>query len=233
MSQPVIIKSNKYGLHLILDRSLPFDELLDAVAGKFRESDKFFKDAKVAVSFEGRNLTQQEETMLIDTITGNTSLEILCVIDNDPKQEEHIRKQIELYQMSIQSPYLESGAHFYRGTLRSGQAIESEAGIVVVGDVNPGASVSANGSIVILGTVKGNVYAGLGGDESAFVVALDMDPIQIRIGSILAKSPDKPLRRRRRRRSAKETASPVPQIAFAKDGMICIEPLSKELLNDI
>ena len=75
------------------------------------------------------------------------------MIDNDPKQEEHIRKQIELYQMSIQSPYLESGAHFYRGTLRSGQAIESEAGIVVVGDVNPGASVSANGSIVILGTV--------------------------------------------------------------------------------
>ena len=142
------------------------------------------------------------------------------------------RSQIEEYQASVQQPYVDGGTQFYRGTLRSGQTLESETGIVVVGDVNPGAAVMANGSIVVLGAVKGSVYAGLGGDDSAFIVALDMDPIQIRIGNVLAKSPDKPFGRRKIRKKVKETTT-SPQIAYLKDGTICIEPLTKELLSDI
>ena len=42
MSQAVVIKSNKYGINLILDKDLPFAELLDAIIAKFRESEKFF-----------------------------------------------------------------------------------------------------------------------------------------------------------------------------------------------
>ena len=68
----------------------------------------------------------------------------------------------------VQQPYVDVGTQFYRGTLRSGQTLESETGIVVVGDVNPGAAVMANGSIVVLGAVKGSVYAGLGGDEDVY-----------------------------------------------------------------
>lgn len=232
MSQAVIIKSNKYGLHLILDNDMSFQSLLEAVIEKFKESDKFFKGARVAISFEGRKLTQDQENAVIDAIMEHTSIEIVCVLDNNPEHEEEDRLRMEAWQASLQHPYVDGGTQFYRGTLRSGQALESESGIVVVGDVNPGASVSANGSIVILGAVKGNVYAGLGGDDSAFIVALDMDPIQIRIGNVLAKSPDRTFGRKSRRRKTKETDS-VPQIAYAKDGTICIEPLSKELLSDI
>ncbi len=232
MSQAVILKSNQYGLHLILDKNMPFPSLLEAIVAKFRESDKFFKDARVAISFEGRKLTGEQETQIIEAITANTAVEILCVIDNNPAHEAYVKEQIAMQQAAMQMPYADGGTNFYRGTLRSGQTIESENGIVVVGDVNPGASVSANGSVVVLGSVKGNVYAGLGGDEGAFIVALDMDPIQIRIGSVLAKSPDKTFVRRRRKRKLKENKS-IPQIAYAKDGTICIEPLSKELLSDI
>lgn len=232
MSQPVILKSNKYGLHLILDKDMSFQSLLEAVVAKFKESNKFFKDAKVAISFEGRELTGEQETQIIEAITANTALEIICVIDNNPDHEAYVKEQIDRYQASVQVPYTDGGTNFYRGTLRSGQAIESETGIVVVGDVNPGANVSANGSVVVLGSVRGNVYAGLSGDDSAFIVALDMDPIQIRIGNVLAKSPDKTFGKRRRKRRLKENNS-VPQIAYAKNGTICIEPLSKELLCDI
>jgi septum site-determining protein MinC len=87
-------------------------------------------------------------------------------------------------------------------------------------------------TVAMISSVKGSVYAGLGGDDSAFIVALDMDPIQIRIGNILAKSPDKPFSRRRIRKKVKETTT-SPQIAYLKDGTICIEPLTKELLSDI
>ena len=58
MSQAVVIKSNKYGINLVLDKTMPFRELLVAIKEKFLESEKFFKDAKMAISFEGRELTQ-------------------------------------------------------------------------------------------------------------------------------------------------------------------------------
>ena len=219
MSQAVVIKSNKYGIHLVLSNEISFKALLDAIVEKFKESEKFFKGAKLAISFEGRKLTHDEEMAIIDAVTSNTSIEILCIVDHDPDREAYVKQQIEEYQASVQQPYVDGGTQFYRGTLRSGQTLESETGIVVVGDVNPGAAVMANGSIVVLGAVKG-------------IVALDMDPIQIRIGNILAKSPDKPFSRRRIRKKVKETTT-SPQIAYLKDGTICIAPLTKELLSDI
>lgn len=232
MAQAVIIKSNKSGIHLILDKEMTFPLLLDAIVEKFKESDKFFKDARLAISFEGRELTSEQENTIIDAITANTSIEIICIVDNDPAHEAYVRQQIETYQAAMQQTYMDGATQFYRGTLRSGQQLINESGIVVVGDVNPGATVSSCGSIIVLGTVKGNVYAGTNGDDSAFIVALDMDPIQIRIGSVIAKSPDKTFGKKRWKKKTKEAAS-NPQIAYTKDGTICIEALTKELLSDI
>ena len=48
------------------------------------------------------------------------------------------------------------------------------------------------GNIVILGALKGNVHAGCTGERSCFVFALDMQPIQIQNGDLIAKSPDEP-----------------------------------------
>jgi septum site-determining protein MinC len=155
------------------------------------------------------------------------------VVDNNPEHEEYIREQIEHYQMVNEQPEIDNGGiQFYHGTLRSGQLLESDTGVVVLGDVNPGATISTQGSIVVLGTVKGNVYAGIGGDDKAFIFALDMDPIQIRIGSIIAKSPDKTFENVRRKRKSKVTTT-NPQIAYAKGEMICIEPITRNLINSI
>jgi septum site-determining protein MinC len=216
-----------------LDKDVEFSAILKEIVDKFKESEKFFKSAQLAISFEGRELTTQQEKEIIDTITNNTSIKIICVVEHDPRQEEYIKQQIEHYQVANEVPEIDNGGiQFYRGTLRSGQSVESETGIVVLGDVNPGATVSSYGNIVVLGTVKGNVYAGIGGDNKAFIFALDMDPIQIRIGSIIAKSPDKTFPFGRRRRKSKDTAI-NPQIAYAQGEMICIEPMTKELISNI
>ena len=68
MSQAVVIKSNKYGINLILDKDMAFQELLTAIKEKFQESEKFFKNAKMAISFEGRTLTQEEEYQIIEHV---------------------------------------------------------------------------------------------------------------------------------------------------------------------
>ena len=87
MKQPVVIKANNFGLMIILDPELEFDALLNAVGEKFKESAKFFDNADMAVAFEGRKLTLEEEESIIDTITGNSSIHIICTIDNDPVKE--------------------------------------------------------------------------------------------------------------------------------------------------
>ena len=60
----VIIKSNKYGLTVILDDKMPFQELLLDIADKFQESANFFRNAKMAVTFRGRVLNREEERQI-------------------------------------------------------------------------------------------------------------------------------------------------------------------------
>jgi len=229
MSQSVTIKSNKYGINLILDKDMPFQELLTAIKEKFQESEKFFKNAKMAISFEGRTLTQEEEYQIIETITENTSISIICIVDNDETHADLVKQQIEAYYDSVSG----REGEFYRGTLRSGQVLESVSSVVIVGDVNPGAKIISQGNIIVLGALKGNAYAGAAGDSNCFIVALEMDPIQIQIGDILAKSPDKKMKPMRRlRRKEKNPVIPEAQIAVAKGGNIYIEPITRASLND-
>ena len=74
-----------------------------------------------------------------------------------------------------------SDGKFYKGTLRSGQVLEAGSSIIILGDVNPGATVVSKGNVVVLGTLKGTIHAGAAGNEGAFVAALNMNPMQIRI----------------------------------------------------
>ena len=83
----VIIKCNKYGLIVILDKDLPFEELLKDIEDKFKESAKFFKNAKMAMTIRGRVLSQSEEKQVVETIVNSCGLHILCVIDEDQKEE--------------------------------------------------------------------------------------------------------------------------------------------------
>ena len=108
--------------------------------------------------------------------------------------------------------------------------MECETSIVIIGDVNPGAKIVSAGNIVILGSLKGTAYAGASGNEDCFVVALDMNPVQIKIGSIIGRSEDKGILAsiRERRKVAAE-----PQIATVSDGHILIEPITKNTFNNI
>ena len=90
---PVIIKSNPYGIVLILDPELPFEELRQAVADKFRLSAGFFKNAKLALTFQGRVLTKEQERILLDEIVQNSKIQILCLVDEKKESEEYYKKQ--------------------------------------------------------------------------------------------------------------------------------------------
>ncbi len=74
---------------------------------------------------------------------------------------------------------------FHKGALRSGQKIEFEGSIVILGDVNDGAEVIASENIVILGDLRGLAHAGAKGNKEAIIAAQAIQCPQIRISNII------------------------------------------------
>jgi hypothetical protein len=153
VNNSVMIKGNKYGIIVVLSPDEPFEELKRLVEEKFKESSKFFENAKMAISFEGRKLTNEEQKEILDIIGENTEMHIVCVIDNDPETEEKFHKTLDQKLMELSN----NTGQFYKGILRSGASLEFETSVVIIGDVNHGARVVSKGNIIVLGSLKGNM----------------------------------------------------------------------------
>jgi septum formation inhibitor MinC len=75
------------------------------------------------------------------------------------------------------------------GPVRSGMIVDHAGHLIVIGDVNPGAEVRAEGSIIVLGRLRGVAHAAIGRDRG-FIVALSLQPQQLRIGRMVARAGD-------------------------------------------
>ena len=75
---------------------------------------------------------------------------------------------------------------YIQNNLRSGQLIKYPGNVFVLGDVNPSAEIVADGDVIIWGTLRGIVHAGVAGDTNAKVMAMDIKAGQIRIANKLA-----------------------------------------------
>ena len=91
--------------------------------------------------------------------------------------------------------------------------IKYDGNITVIGDVNPGAHLEASGSIIVMGIMRGIGHAGCSGNYNTYIAAFRLEPMQLRIGDIITRSPD-----------GKQYKSKVPEMAIVKRGMIVVEP---------
>ena len=218
MHNAVVIKSSKAGMTVILDPDLPFGELLEAIGKKFRESARFWGSVQMTLTLEGRELTAAQEFAIVDTITKNSQIEVLCLLDTDAERIERCEKALNDKLMELNS----QTGQFYRGTLKRGDCLESEASIVIIGNVDHGARVTAKGNVIVLGELKGTVTAGVSGNPQAVVLALDMAPLQIRIGDLSSRFNERNKRLGR-----------GPMIALVEDGAIVMRSLKKSFLNNM
>ncbi|MBO4902545.1 MAG: septum site-determining protein MinC [Lachnospiraceae bacterium] len=220
MKNLVMIKSFPNGLTVLLDPDASFQEIYAETVRKFHDSAKFFGEAKMVISFEGRELSVDEEKRLVDAICANSDLTVLCVVGKDAEKDQEYLKAA--------SKFAQSGDHtdgqFYKGTIRAGQVLETDSSVIILGDINPGAEVISSGNIVILGTLYGHAYAGSQGNSSCFVVALDMKPAVIKIGEYEVKDPV---------RNTIWKNKQAPKIAFVEDDMIRTEAITTALLNHL
>ena len=147
--------------------------------------------------------------------------------EDQEEEEEPIQEELNFPESIVGK-----NGQFYRGTLRSGQKIEVEGSIVVLGDINPGAQIVAGGNVVVLGCLKGTVYAGYPQDRGAFVASLMMEPMQIQIGDCIARSPDQKAKKQKtgRKKNQKQLEA---KLAFVENDSIFIETITRSLISEI
>ena len=109
---------------------------------------------------------------------------------------------------------LASPAVLLRRTIRSGQRVTYDGSIVILGDVNPGGEVIATGDIIVLGTLRGLAHAGARSRDRGRIVALRLEPTQLRIGDCIGRAPDQPPR-----------SELCPEVAYVAEDGIVVEPL--------
>ncbi len=221
MKDAVIIKSYQNGILLQLNPDCSFEEVIEEITFKFTEGKNFFGKAKMALSMEGKTLTDTEQLQIIEVIKNCSDLQIICVVGQDSATEQLFIKALD--QVDRHFSKEDTAGQFYKGTLKDNQVIETENNIVILGDVYPGSAVISAHNIIVLGGLYGEAYAGGNGDDNHYVVALEMAPERLKIGDFKYKS-SKP---------AKWGIKPkiAPQIAFVKNDKVVLESLTKELLS--
>lgn len=228
MSQSIAFKGVSDGIYLEIktnDTKLVKKEIEKTM----KKSSKFFKGSKL-LGVEGENISEEDKLDLVymlkyiydfnvDEIDINQFIapkEDVNENIEDVQEEEKIivEKEEVIIEINKKSEVLDEGiTKFIHGTVRSGQEIDFEGNIVVVGDVNPGAHLKAEGNIIVLGSLRGIAYAGLKGNKKAIVAAYNLLPTQLRIANIIVRAPD-----------GDEAKDKVPEVAkIVKDNVI-IEP---------
>lgn len=220
MKDAVIIKSFQNGITLFLSEEVAFEEILDEIASKFSEARAFFGSASMALSIEGRRLSEAEEISIIDTIRKNSNINILCIVGHDEERNKNFIKALQQVEKRLTGG---DEGQFYKGTLKDRDVLETENSIIILGDVNPGSAVISAKNIIVLGGLYGEAYAGGNGQGNAYIVALEMEPERLKVGDFKYKA-------------TKQTKWGIrpkvqPKIAYVKNEKIVMEPLTKELLD--
>ena len=97
MNNSVVIKANNSGIIVVLDPSLPFEELKEKVALKFKESASWFGNSQIVLAFRGREISNEEQGQLLDVINENSEIQVMCLLDEDTQSAqvfEDVKKKI-------------------------------------------------------------------------------------------------------------------------------------------
>lgn len=173
----VSINLKKDKIVIKLNEDTKQEELVECLKKKLSELKKLYKDEKTPINVTGKVLKNKEIQEIQNIIKEKIDVEI--EFDSPKTLGLHGIKKTFEKEIAV------SETKFHRGSLRSGQKLESEGSIVIIGDVNSGAEVMASDNIIVLGTLRGLAHAGAKGNKQAIIAAGLIDTVQIRIANIV------------------------------------------------
>jgi septum site-determining protein MinC len=104
---------------------------------------------------------------------------------------EQLQPQTSLSSEAQATSTTQADALYLEMTVRSGVEIRHPGTVILLGDVNPGGIVVAEGDILVWGRLRGIAHAGAGGNRECLIMALQMEPTQLRIADAVARAPEK------------------------------------------
>jgi septum site-determining protein MinC len=190
----VAIKGVDDKLEVYFNEMASYPSLREDLIQKLQNNKNFFLNSNAKVVISGRNLSQAQRREIKRIFAMDYGINNVYYADEIKRMQETAvlyqtkdAEDSESPQMSareielVSREYFDAKSIFISATVRSGQRIECEGDIVVIGDVNPGAEIIAGGSIAVFGTLRGLAHAGAGGREDVCVAALYMKPKQLRL----------------------------------------------------
>ncbi|TJY41443.1 septum site-determining protein MinC [Cohnella pontilimi] len=198
---PITIKGVKEGLIFLLDDQCDFVTLLEELNAKLDKHVQQFTGpiVHVFVKLGSRQLNDEDTERLRSVLKKQGNL-IVQSIESDPLPPDADAKP-SLYTMT--------------GMVRSGQTIDYDGTLVLLGDVNPGGTLRCTGDIYVLGALRGMAHAGSAGNDQAIIAASLMTPTQLRIADVISRPPDE-----------WASADPWMEYAFLRDGSMAIDKLA-------
>ena len=205
-----------------LDDQVPLNQLMVELRGYLSASKERFRGGRVALNLGSRLLALHEieelkvmlreeyDLSLVGLWCGENLLNTL--LQNRPDLNvpaTHDKTEEDNHKLGNQETLL------LRGTCRSGMTIYNSGNVVVIGDVNPGAEITAKGDILVFGRLRGIAHAGMGRNDNATVIALSLEADQIRIGTHIFMDPNP---------KSKKHPQKNPSRVMIKEGRISIEP---------
>src|SRR5690606_25227748 len=192
--EAVVFKGSRAGISVQVDPEAPFGAVVEELRRKLSAAENFFQGATVRIELGNRQPDTVEQRVLRELIEAHG----LTVVDDDPAAVKRVsngkprRTATEAPASSGRGALEPAGEPclLAERTLRSGQRLEFDGSVVILGDVNPGAVVVATGHVIVMGALRGVVHAGARGDVRARVIALRLHPTQLRIAHYISRPPD-------------------------------------------
>lgn len=179
----------------------------EAIQAKEEEPEELIKAEEETVETQEQQPEETTEETPVVSEPQDVSNELDVIFDDDNKMENMINS-LEVEQVysekkgtiNIEIPETEYTKEdkeidefttkYVKQTLRSGQLINCDGNLVIIGDCHSGCEINAGGDVTVWGTLNGIVHAGCYGNTKARVRALKLNPIQIRIAGLFSRKPD-------------------------------------------
>ena len=176
-NEVITILANKNNIVIRIKEASTLPEIKKELKSKLSELKSFYKEEQNPILVTGKMLKKDE----IDEINKMINKAIKVNVEFESPRSLGLHGIRRIYKKDIAV----SETKFYRNSIRSGQRVEFEGSIVIIGDVNPGAEVIAEDNIVVVGNLRGMAHAGAKGNKNAIIAAHIIDSPQLRISTII------------------------------------------------
>ncbi|MFC4099983.1 septum site-determining protein MinC [Paenibacillus xanthanilyticus] len=176
--QHITIKGVKEGLVFLLDDACDFSSLLAELQYKLEKSHQQLLTGPIVhvhVKLGARVVTDEEKEQIRSLIRARGNLLVQSIEGEIPPQQEVSSSE---------------NLKILTGIVRSGQTIEHDGNLLLMGDLNPGGSLLCTGDIYVLGALRGMAHAGKDGRNDAVIAASMLRPTQLRIADVISRPPD-------------------------------------------